>query len=263
MDLGLSGKRALVTAASQGLGKAIATELAREGCRVMIASRREQALMRAAEEIRQEVGHADVTWHQVDVADAESIQQLVQAAKGEWGGIDLLVTNAGGPTPGGFDDVTDGDWQQAFVLNLLSVVRLIRETLPLMRAQKYGRIVNVSSLSVREPIPNLILSNAVRAGVVGMLKTLANEVAQDGILVHNLAPGRIATDRIVQLDRAIAEKIGVSAESVRESQELAIPLKRYGQPEEFAKMAVLLLSSANSYMTGETVLVDGGALRST
>ena len=262
MDLGLTGKKALVTAASSGLGKAIATELLCEGCSVTIASRNVDALEKAAEEMRAIRSDTEVLIHQVNVADADSVRQLIETTNAKWGRIDLLVTNAGGPPPGGFDQVTDDDWQRAFELNLLSVVRLIRETLPLMRKNKYGRILNVSSMSVKEPISNLILSNSIRAGVVGMLKTLATEVAKEGILIHNLAPGRIATDRIVQLDQASADRLGLLMEKVRENQEAAIPLGRYGHPDEFAKVAVFLLSEANTYMTGETIVVDGGSLRS-
>lgn len=262
MELGLKGKRALVIGASQGLGKAIAQALIAEDCMVAIASRNKDSLQETAEEILLDHPQGEIFVHPVDVTDSSSINHLVNAVKGEFGGIDLLVTNAGGPPPGGFDQMTDELWQEAFTLNFLSVVRLIRATLPNMREQGYGRILNISSLSVRQPIPNLILSNAIRTGVVGLLKSLAMEVAEEGILIHNLAPGRISTTRIEQLDQALAKKQGMTVEDVRQEQASAIPLKRYGQPEEFAKTAVFLLSDACTYATGDTIFVDGGALRS-
>ncbi|MFM1654064.1 SDR family oxidoreductase [Brevibacillus sp. B_LB10_24] len=264
MDLGLTGKRALVTAASQGLGRAIATELAREGCKVVISSRREDTLQEVAEEICQITGAApgSVTGIAADVTKAEDIRQLVQRANDILGGIDILVTNAGGPPAGTFDKLTDEMWQDAFQLNMMSVVRLIRETLPIMRSQGGGRILNVSSSSVKQPIANLMLSNAIRTGTMAMLKTLAAEVAPENIQVHNLAPGRIFTERVKTLDQISAERQGIDVESVKTQEQARIPMGRYGQPEEFGRVAAFLLSSANSYMTGQTVFVDGGSVRS-
>lgn len=264
MELGLRSKRALVTAASRGLGRAVAKGLAGEGCRVVLASRDVNGAERAAEEIRREIGLSSgaVTGMAADVTKASDIRRLVRDAAELLGGLDILVTNAGGPPPGRFDSIADEVWMSAVELNLMSVVRLVREVLPHFRAQGGGRILNVSSTSVRQPIPDLILSNTVRTGTMAMLKTLALELAPENITVHNLAPGRIDTDRVRSLDLARAAREGRSVNEVRAEEESRIPLKRYGTPEEYARVAVFLLSPANSYMTGETVFVDGGFLRS-
>lgn len=263
LDLGLAGKRALVTAASQGLGRAIATELVKEGCHVVISSRRSEKLREVANEICQQAGTSSdrVQVVPADVSHAEDIRVLVEEANRLLGGIDVLVTNAGGPPGGRFDELSDDQWLQAVNLNLMSVVRLIRETLPIFRRVGGGRILNVSSMSVKQPIPNLILSNTVRSGTMAMLKTLAAEVAKDNIQVVNLAPGRIHTDRVKWLDDTRAERENRTVQEVQNEEQAGIPMGRYGTPEEFAKLATFLLSPANSYMTGQTVLVDGGVVR--
>lgn len=263
MDLGLTGKRVLVTAASQGLGCAIATELVREGCQVVISSRRQSVLDEIAEQMTQSVGAPSeaVCAVAADVSHATDIEHLVTEAGRRLGGLDILVTNAGGPPAGTFEQVTDNQWVDAVNLNLLSVVRLIRQSLPLLRQAGAGRILNVSSISVREPIPSLILSNSVRAATMAMLKTLALEVAKDGIQVLNLAPGRILTDRVDWLDNQRAAREGRPLTDVRREEEARIPMGRYGTSTEFGKLAAFLLSPANSYMTGQTVLADGGVIR--
>lgn len=262
MDLGLQGRVALVAAASKGLGKAVALGLAREGCRVSIFSRDEGNIAAAAEEIRAATG-AEVLAQAADVTRYEDIKRVVRGTVDRFGRIDILFTNAGGPPAGYFEDFDDQAWQKAFELNLLSVVRLIRETLPHMKRSGWGRIINSTSYTLRQPLPDLMLSNSLRSGVVAMAKTLADQVARDGITVNNLAPGRIETERIVQLDRARAQREGRSEQEVRQENIRAIPAGRYGRPDEYAAAAVFLASEAASYITGVTLLVDGGLLRAT
>ncbi|MCL5109175.1 MAG: SDR family oxidoreductase [Chloroflexi bacterium] len=260
MDLGLRDKGAIVAAASQGMGKTIALELAREGAKVAICSRRREAIESAAEEIRRATG-AEVLPLVADVRRREDIERLVESAVRQFGRLDVLVNNAGGPPPGSFGDFDDDDWAQAFNLTLLSVVRLIRAVLPHMRAQGGGRIVNVASLSVKQPIENLILSNAIRPGVIGLAKSLSFELAKDNILINNVCPGRIATNRVIQTDSARAQREGTTLEEITRRQQATIPLGRYGTPEEFASMVAFLASARASYITGATIQVDGGLFR--
>lgn len=260
MDLGLQGKVALVAASSKGLGRAIASELAAEGARVMISGRTEETLSRAAAEIEEKTG-SEVRFRVADLARGEDVRGLVNSVVEQFGGVDVLVNNSGGPPAGGFDDLLDEDWQDAFELNLMSFVRLIRNVLPHMRERGGGRIVNVASSSIKQPIDNLMLSNTFRAGIAGLAKSLAAELAPDGILVNTLGPGRIHTERSASLDLAQAEARGVSEEDVRAEFASKIPLGRYGTPEEFAKVATFLGSPANAYTTGQAILVDGDMVR--
>lgn len=260
MDLGLAGRAAIVTAASRGLGRACAMRLALEGADVAICARDEAALMRTAEEIRNASGR-EVLAVRADVSQAGEIRALVDAAAQRFGRIDALICNAGGPPSGAFLDMTDEHWEAAVQLNLMSVIRLIRETVPHMRRAGGGRIVNISSVAIKQPIPGLVLSNTLRAGLHGLVKTLANELAPAGILVNTLCPGRFETERIADLDRASAEREGIPVEEVRRRSESSIPLGRSGDPEEFARYAAFLVSPANSYMTGQAMVVDGGQWR--
>lgn len=257
MDYGLKGKIALVTAASRGLGYASALQLAREGCDLAICSRSESAISAAAEQIRRETG-CRVLAVAADVRRADDIQRLLDAALAEYGGVDILVSNTGGPPPGRFSDVDDQDWQEAFENLLLSAVRLSRGVLPSMRLRGGGRIIYITSGSVKQPIPTLILSNALRAAVTGMAKTLATEVAKEGITVNCVAPGRISTERIISLDMDAAQRTGKPFEQVQAETAAAIPAGRYGTPEEFGSAVAFLASSAAAYITGTTLLVDGG-----
>jgi 3-oxoacyl-[acyl-carrier protein] reductase len=260
LDLGLEGKVALVTAASKGLGRAIATELAREGASVVISSRDEEALARTAAEIREET-NADVDLRAADLTSAEEIGALISHAVDRFGGIDVLVNNTGGPPAGTFEDLDDGEWQGAFDQILLSLIRCVRGVLPSMRERGGGRIVNVASSSIKQPIENLTLSNTFRAGLAGLAKNLSLELAPAGILVNTLGPGRISTARSESMDTSQAESRGVPVEEVRGEFEARIPLGRYGTPEEFARTAAFLASPANSYVTGQAILVDGGMVR--
>lgn len=260
MDFQLQGKTALVIASSQGLGKAIAKQLVEEGANVMITSRNAEKLQLVKDEL-QKLGKGKVSYLQADITKIEEIKNVVEKTVEDFGGIDLLVNNAGGPPAGSIDTLSDEQWQQSFELNLLSYVRIIRETMPYLRKQG-GKIVNIASVSIKEPIPGLLLSNTFRLGIVGLTKTLATELAPENILINTVAPGRIATDRISFLDQVNAEKLGVTIEEVKKRAEKSIPLGRSGEPEEFAKVVTFLLSGANTYMTGNSYLVDGGMVKS-
>jgi 3-oxoacyl-[acyl-carrier protein] reductase len=260
MDLGLKGKVALVPASSSGLGRAVALAFAREGANVALCSRRQDAIDAVAGEARQYGG--EVLAIQADLSNKSDIENLVQATIDRFGGVDVLVTNAGGPPPGTFDTFEDDAWQAAFELTMLSALRLIRLCLPSMRERGGGSIVSMSSSSIKQPIPNLLLSNALRAGLQGALKTMADELAGDNIRINTVIPGRIRTPRIIQLDRANAERAGIDVDEVTKRSESAIPMGRYGEPGEFAEAVVFIASDCASYMTGGILQVDGGAVRS-
>ncbi|MGC5328382.1 SDR family oxidoreductase [Brevibacillus sp. SYSU BS000544] len=260
MDLQLSGRTAIILASTKGLGKATAIALANEGANVTISGRDEAALQATASEIEQATGRAPLAII-TDITKKEDIESLVTQTAETYGSVDILINNAGGPAAGTFDQMTDELWQQAFELNLLSFVRAIRAVLPHMRAQKFGRIVNFASSSFKQPIDNLILSNTFRTGIVGLAKTLATELGPDGILINTLGPGRIATERLGALDQFRANLTGSTMEEVQQQMKAQIPLGRYGEPEEFARVATFLASPANSYVTGQAILVDGGMVR--
>lgn len=261
MDLGLKNKSVIVMAASKGLGKATALEFASEGAHVVISSRNEEELQATVEEIKQKTNNSNVYYQTCDVTNTDDIKNLVQFTVAKNGTVDVLVNNAGGPPAGGFEKFDDNAWQKAFELNLLSFIRAIREVLPYMQNQKRGHIINFTSSSIKQTLDNLILSNTFRAGVVGLAKSLSQELAKDNILINTIGPGRIATDRVAQLDEIRANNLGVSYEEIRSSTEESIPMGRYGLPEEFAKQAVFLCSGANTYVTGQTLLVDGGLVK--
>lgn len=261
MDLGLQGKSVLITAASRGLGRACAKELSYAGAIVTIASRDREQLRTTAEEIERETKNK-VYFIPMDVTDPNQIQGAVQAAVENGGGIDVLITNSGGPPAGSFERFDDKAWMNAFNLNLLSVIRLIRETLPSMRERGSGRIVNLTSSSIKQPIQNLVLSNTYRAGVHGLTKSLAIELAKDKILVNTVAPGRVATERIAELDKNQAHLKGIDIETVRQQSIANIPVGRYGYSEEFAKAVAFMVSFTQSYITGQALLVDGGMVKS-
>ncbi|UOY92772.1 SDR family oxidoreductase [Ectobacillus sp. JY-23] len=259
MDLNLQGKSALVSASSQGLGKAIATQLVREGVNVMLMSRNEEKLQDVQQEL-QKIGTGRVMYTVCDVTNSEQITAAVAATVEAFGSLDILINNAGGPKLGTFEQLSDEDWQGAFELNLLSHIRLIRAALPYLK-EKGGKIINIASSSVKEPIPGLLLSNTFRVGITGLTKTLASELAPYGILINTVAPGRIATDRVAVLDEMNAAKHGLSRDEMRANFERNIPLGRYGQPQEFANVVTFLVSDVNTYMTGNSLLVDGGLVK--
>jgi 3-oxoacyl-[acyl-carrier protein] reductase len=258
MNLGLKGKRALVLAASRGLGYACARGLAQEGCHLVMCSRDEGRILAAADEIRKDTG-AKVEALVADVSNAAEAERLVGAAVSAYGGLEVLVHNAGGPPAGGFSAVNEAQWKQAFEQNMMSFVRIVSAAVPEMKKAGYGRVLAIASSSIRQPIPNLVLSNAFRAGVWGIAKTLSQELGPQGILVNVIAPGRISTERIAELDQANAARTGKPIEDVRRASVASIPLGRLGDPEEFANLVVFLASERASYISGQGIFVDGAA----
>jgi 3-oxoacyl-[acyl-carrier protein] reductase len=256
MDLGLKGKTALVTASSKGMGRACALGLAGEGARVVMCARTERDVMAAAADVRARTG-GEVVAMAADVTRADHVEALVARAHDAFGGVDILVANAGGPPRGVFDELTDAQWYGAFEISLLSVVRLIRAVLPSMRARRWGRIITIQSSSVKQPIPGLDLSNAVRPGTAGLMKTLATDLGRDNILVNTVCPGRILTDRLL----GGARQAGVSPEEYAAQVGADVPLGRVGTAEEFANVVVFLASERASYVTGVALQVDGGLIR--
>src|SRR5690625_476859 len=260
MDLQLKGRRALVLAGSSGLGRAVALELAREGASVALCSRSLERAEAAAADIRGETG-AQVHAFEADVAVASDLERLVAAAAETLGGIDVLVCNAGGPPPGNFSTLDDDAWRRGFELTLMSVVRSIRHARPHLAEGEGGAVLVLGSSSIKQPLPNLLISNVYRPGIQGLVKHLSGEFAVQGIRVNMLSPGRIHTDRIDQLDAANAERLGKSVEEVRAESVAQIPLGRLGTPEVFGRVAAFLVSPAASYMTGSSLIVDGGMVK--
>ncbi len=260
MDLGLAGKVAMVAAASKGLGFAAARELAREGARVSLCGRDEGRIRDAADRIAAETG-AEVFPFVADVTRAEDVDRWVDAVLERWGTVHVLVTNAGGPPAGRFEDFDDEAWRRAQELNFFSALRLIRRVLPKMRQQRWGRIVAITSIAVKQPIDGLILSNSVRAGLTGMLRTLANEVAAEGITVNAVMPGWTRTERVVELFQARAKAQGTTPEAVEEAIAGQIPARRLGRPEELAALIAFLASERASFITAASIPCDGGFAR--
>ncbi len=255
MDLGLTGRRALVTAASKGLGRACAAALAAEGARVYIAARGREALQDTAGQI----GAAG--FQEADLSRPEVPAALVEAAVQALGGLDILVCNAGGPPPGTFESTPLEEWEKGFHLTLMSTVRLCKAALPHLKQSDQGRIVVITSTSVREPIATILLSNAFRSAVVATLKTMAAELAPHGITVNNIAPGRFMTDRVIQTDQAAADKEGITREEVTARSLKSVPAGRIGDPPEFGALCAFVCSQHTGYLTGQTIVLDGGQTR--
>jgi 3-oxoacyl-[acyl-carrier protein] reductase len=250
VDLGLDGRKALVTAASKGLGRACAEALAAEGAKVFISSRDAAAIESAGKAI------GAVGWRAADVSKAGDVEPLVKAALDKLGGLDILVVNAGGPPPGTFQTTPLESWDTAFQLTLMSAVRLVNASLPHLKRSGQGRILFITSISVRQPIPNITLSNSLRAAVTGLAKTLSRELAGDAITVNCLAPDNILTDRI----RQVAAASGANVEEHLERMAAGAPTGRFGEPAEFGAACAFLCSRQAGYITGQTLGVDGGAL---
>jgi 3-oxoacyl-[acyl-carrier protein] reductase len=260
MDMGLKGKVAIVAASSQGIGRATAEAFASEGCKVAMCARGEQALAAAAEKIRKQ--HNVEVFHQsLDVTDAHAVHGLVEAVAAKFGAVDICVTNAGGPPAKGFLATSGEDWRKAVDANFMSTVYFAREVIPHMQRKRWGRIITITSITTKQPVADLVLSNAVRAAVVGLVKSLANEFGKDGILVNNVGPGFTATDRLKELAKSRSAASGVAQKAILDGWAADAPLKRLGEPGEVADTIVWLASNRASYVTGQTVLVDGGIYR--
>lgn len=260
MDLGLGGRIALVAASSRGLGRAIAEELAGEGCDLILCARDAERLAQTRDEIARSAG-VRIFARPTDLTDSAAIEALIREGVEEIGPVDVLVTNAGGPPAGPFESHSREAWRAAVQLNLESVLELVRAVLPGMKERGWGRIVNVTSVSVKQPVDNLILSSSVRAAVTGFARTLANEVAPYGVTVNNALPGYTRTRRLEQLAAHNAEKAGTSVDEIMDGWAAAIPMGRVGEPREFAALVAFLASERASYLTGVSITVDGGRTR--
>ena len=260
MDLGLGGKVALVAGASRGLGYAIARELAGEGAAVAVCARGEERLAAAAREIVAATG-ARVVPVAADVSKPADVQRLVRTVIESLGRVDILVTNSGGPPPGTFETTPTEAWQGAFDVLLASAVEMIRGVLPGMKERRFGRILNVTSITVKQPVENLILSNALRAAVTGMARTLASEVAPFGITVNNVLPGYTRTERLDELAEAAARRTGEASGEFFARLEREIPMRRVGDPRELAALCAFLASERASFITAQSIAVDGGWIR--
>jgi 3-oxoacyl-[acyl-carrier protein] reductase len=259
MDLGLRGRTAFVAAASKGLGRAIAEALAAEGVRIACCARSEGISAVAAGIAR--IHGVETLGIVADITDAGAVSNAMEEAAARLGPIDILVTNAGGPPPGPFETHTAAAWQKAIELNLLSVVNLVRAALPAMKERRWGRILNVTSIAVKQPVENLILSNSVRAAVTGFARSLANEVGPFNITVNNLLPGYTKTERLVHLAESTAKAKGISVADAYSAWEKQIPMGRLGEPHEFAALAAFLASERANYITAQNIAVDGGWIR--
>lgn len=260
MDLGIAGKVALVAAASKGLGRAIAEELGREGARLVICARGAPALESARAHIA--ATNADVHAVAADLATLPGIELVAREAVARFGRVDILVNNAGGPPSGPFEAHGWDEWERTVQLTLRSAVELTRRLLPGMRERRWGRVLNVTSIAVKQPVDGLMLSNSLRAAVTGWARTLANEVARDGITVNNVLPGYTRTDRLVELNQARARADGVALEEVERRITGQIPMRRMAEAPEFAAMVAFLASERAAYVTGQSIAVDGGWIRS-
>ena len=260
MDLGINGKNALVAASSKGLGRAVAEELATEGANLVMCARSADALDKASQEIAANTG-VKVVAVPTDLTDSNAVGTLLERAQNEIGQIDILVTNTGGPPPGPFESHSTDAWSQAVHQNLYSVLNLTRGLLPGMLDSGWGRIVNITSVAVKEPVDGLILSNSIRAAVTGFAKTLANEVAGAGVTVNNVMPGFTMTDRLESLANSRAEQANSTVEEIFEGMAQSIPMRRIGTPREFAALVGFLVSDRASYITGVSIPVDGGVVK--
>jgi len=260
METGLRGKTVLITGASQGMGRATAEAFAAEGARLAMCARTQKTLEAAQAEISRR-HKTEVMVEALDVTDADKLRRFVAAAAEHFGGIDVAVANAGGPPAKNFLSLTPDDWRKAVDVNFLSVVTLAREVIPHMQRKRWGRFITITSTSVRQPIPDLLLSNSVRPAVVGLIKSLAIEFGKDGLTFNNIAPGYTATERLSELSKVRALAAGTSEEQIRERWAQEIPLRRLGEPQEIADAIIWLASDRAAYVTGQTLVVDGGNYR--
>ncbi|HEY6121631.1 MAG TPA: SDR family oxidoreductase [Pyrinomonadaceae bacterium] len=261
MDLGLKGKVALVAASSMGLGRAVAEELATEGASLVLCARGAEALSEAESKIATTTG-ASVLAVPADLTVPDQIKRVVDAGVEKFGRIDILVTNNGGPPTGQFESLTQAEWEAATRLTLFSALELTRQVLPGMKERSWGRILNITSIAAKQPVENLMLSNSLRAALTGFARTLATEVATSGITVNNIMPGYTRTERLEELAQMLADKERISRADFASRWEQEIPMRRLGEPREFAALAAFLVSERASYITGQSIAVDGGWIRS-
>ena len=261
MDLGLKGKVALVAAASTGLGRAVAEELAAEGSSLILCARGEERLIATCDEIRESTG-AEILAVAADLSLQADIERIVVEGMKRFTQIDILVTNTGGPPAGKFESLSREDWENATRDLLMSVMELTKLVLPGMKERRWGRVLNITSIAVKQPVDNLMLSNSIRSAVTGFARTLANEVADHGVTVNNIMPGYTATERVNELAQTLAEREGVASADIRARWESEIPMRRLGHPKEFAALAAFLVSERASYITGSSIAVDGGWIKS-
>lgn len=262
MNLHLKDKTVLVTASSAGIGKAAAELFLEEGCRVAISSSNKENLLKAVNEIRSQFG-IEPLWKQCDINKPNEIEDLVKYVQNNYGLIDILVNNCGGPSPGYFEELQDEKWAHAFEQVLMSSVRFTRLVLPGMKEKNWGRIINVTSLSVKQPVDNLILSNSLRSSVTAFAKTLSSQVGKNNITVNNVAPGYTLTGRLYELASVSAKQHGISQEEVLANMAEDVPMKRLASPYEVSSTIVFLASKQAGYITGQTIVVDGGFIKST
>jgi 3-oxoacyl-[acyl-carrier protein] reductase len=262
MELNLQGKTVLVTAASMGIGRATAQLFIKEGCKVAICSRNKENLVIAANEIKS-LYSVEPLWVVCDIDKLSDIENTISVIRKNYGDIDILVNNCGGPIPGFFENLSDDNWQDAFEQILLSAIRFTRLVLPGMKSKNWGRIINITSLSVKQPVDNLILSNSLRSAVTGWAKTLSNQVGKYNITVNNVAPGYTLTARLYELAVSRAKQSGDSHEHVLASMANDVPMKRLARPDEVGSLVVYLASEQAGFITGSTIAVDGGVIRAT
>ncbi len=262
MDLKLKNKTALVVAASSGIGKATAEELIKEGCKVAICSSNKENLLRAVDDIKLKY-NVEPLWNVCDINNLQDIEKTVQTFNEKFGSIEILVNNCGGPVPGFFEDLNDNNWEHAYGQVLMSTIRFTRLVLPGMKKINWGRIINITSLSVKQPIDNLILSNSLRSAVTAFAKTLSSQVGKYNITINNVAPGYTLTPRINELAKTRAELAKTTPEKILESMAAEVPMKRLAQPEEVASLIAYLASEQAGYINGQTIAVDGGVIKST
>ncbi len=263
MDLGISGRVAMVAASSQGIGRAAAVSLAREGCRVSICSRDRERLEKARREMAASVPGSQVLASRCDVTKREDLETWHRATVEQWGPVDILVTNTGGPPAARFLDLSEEQWRSGIDSTLFSVVRLSRLVVPGMRKKRWGRIVHLTSLAAKQPIDLLTVSSTLRAGLSALTKTMSNQFAPDGILVNAVLPGHVLTDRTVHLNEIRAKEEGISVEEFASRIRKTVPLGRYAEAVEIGDVVAFLCSERASYLTGATIQVDGGAIQST
>lgn len=262
MDLLLKGKTVLITAASMGIGRSTAELFIKEGCKVAICSRSKENLLKAAQEIKS-LYSIDPLWVVCDIDKVLDIENTISVVRKNYGDIDILVNNCGGPIPGYFEDLSDNNWQDAFDQILMSAIRFTRLVLPAMKSKNWGRIINITSLSVKQPVDNLILSNSLRSAVTAWAKTLSNQIGKYNITVNNVAPGYTLTARLYELAVNRAKQSGDSHEHVLASMANEVPMKRLARPDEVGSLVVYLASEQAGFITGSTIAVDGGVIKGT